>query len=171
MLKGLTKSLRGPTYPQGASSFNQTVNDPMLFDQEVHQPFDDFARATFFDRSDDRLGRLAEINKSQMEQAMREMKGFARTDAGFNNQRKLIRKAGAGRSTEKKAGLRPMLGAETGRRFSPTKVHEDKLSGLRLEKQAVSSEMIDERKPRPYGSTSFHFTGMWNQEHDYASSL
>ena len=124
-----------------------------------------------FDRSDDRLGRLAEINKSQMEQAMREMKGFARTDAGFNNQRKLIRASGAGRSTDKKEKLRPMFVDEPGQRFSPTKVHEDKLSGLRIEKQAVSSEAIEERKGRPYGSTSFHFTGMWNQDHDYTSSL
>ena len=37
----------------------------------------------FFDNSDDRLGRLAEINKNQMEQAMCEMTNFARTDSGF----------------------------------------------------------------------------------------
>ena len=62
----------------------QPFDDPIHFDEEVPQTIDDFARATFFDRSDDRLGRLAEINKSQMQQAMRDMRGFARTDAGFN---------------------------------------------------------------------------------------
>jgi len=51
-------------------------------------------RMTFFvDRSDDRLGQLAEINKTQLEQALRDVKSFARTDAGFNN-RMLQRQAG-----------------------------------------------------------------------------
>lgn len=60
-----------------------------FFDNEVPSQLDNFARATFLDKSsDDRLGRLAEINKSQMEQAMREMRGFARTDAGFNSNEK-----------------------------------------------------------------------------------
>ena len=57
-----------------------------MFDQDVPGLLEEFARATIFDKSsDDRLGRLAEINKSQMEQAMRELRGFARTDSGFNN--------------------------------------------------------------------------------------
>ena len=55
-----------------------------FFDKDVPGQLEEFARATFFDKlSDDRLGRLAEINKSQMEQAMRELRGFARTDSGF----------------------------------------------------------------------------------------
>mmetsp|Transcript_33261 Transcript_33261/g.41123 ORF Transcript_33261/g.41123 Transcript_33261/m.41123 type:complete len:81 (-) Transcript_33261:1185-1427(-) len=80
-----------------------------------------------------------------MEQAMRDIRGFARTDAGFNQNRKLIRKNGNGRSTDKKDNhFKPMFEVDTGRRFSPTKINEDKLSGLRLDKQAVSSELIDE---------------------------
>lgn len=47
---------------------------------------------TFLDRtngfgfSDDKLGRLAEINKGQLENALRDMNKFARTDAGFKRQ-------------------------------------------------------------------------------------
>lgn len=65
----------------------------MTFDEEVPQTVEDFARATFLDRSEDRLGRLAEINKSQMQQAMCDMRGFAKTSAGFNNNRKLVKKS------------------------------------------------------------------------------
>ena len=48
---------------------------------------------TFFDKTnalgfkdDDKLGRLAEINKTQLENALRDMNNFARTDAGFKRQ-------------------------------------------------------------------------------------
>jgi hypothetical protein len=47
---------------------------------------------TFFDRSnavgfsDDKLGRLAEINKTQLRSALKDLNGFAKTDAGFNRQ-------------------------------------------------------------------------------------
>lgn len=51
----------------------------------------DFARVTYFDRSaafgfsgEDKLGRLAEINKHQLESAMREMHGFRNTENNFN---------------------------------------------------------------------------------------
>ena len=53
-------------------------------------PPDDYQRVTFFDRSnafgfsEDKLGRLAEINKSQLQSALRDLNSFARTDAGFN---------------------------------------------------------------------------------------
>lgn len=62
-----------------------------FFDKEVPQT-DEYQRVTFFDRSnafgfsEDKLGRLAEINKSQLESALRDLNSFARTDAGFNRQ-------------------------------------------------------------------------------------
>ena len=73
---------------------------------------------TFFDRSngfgssDDRLGRLAEINKTQLENALRDMKSnFARTDAGFNRQ--LV-------NTKNKTRLDPIVsGLESRRHYSP----------------------------------------------------
>jgi len=53
---------------------------------------EDYLRATFLDKTngfggfsaDDKLGRLAEINKTQLDNALRDMNTFARTDAGFN---------------------------------------------------------------------------------------
>jgi hypothetical protein len=45
-----------------------------------------FDRSNAFGFSEDKLGRLAEINKTQLEQALKDMNGFARTDAGFNRQ-------------------------------------------------------------------------------------
>lgn len=67
-----------------------TINDPLLFDEEVPTNEFNHARVTFFvDRSEDRLGRLAEINKTQLEQALRDVKSFARTDAGFNQRQSL----------------------------------------------------------------------------------
>ena len=83
--------IKGPA----ASHNNSMMVDPgqtigaNFFDKEMPQQ-NDFARVTFFDRSnelgfsDDKLGRLAEINKTQLEQALRDM-SFARTDAGFNH--------------------------------------------------------------------------------------
>ena len=70
---------------------------------------EDYARATFYDKNDDRLGRLAEINKSQMEQAMRDMKGFSKTESGFNASRSLIRKPSEARTDQKKDMGRPLL--------------------------------------------------------------
>ena len=58
---------------------------------------------------------------------MREMKGMARTDADFNNNRMLVR------NSDKKE-LKPLFEHEKGKRFSPSKINNDKISGLRLEK-------------------------------------
>ena len=55
------------------------------------------------------------------------MKGMARTDAGFNNNRMLVR------NSDKKE-LKPLFEHEKGKRFSPSKINNDKISGLRLEK-------------------------------------
>lgn len=85
---------------------------------------------------------------------MRDLRGFARTDAGFNSNRQLVP-----RSDKKE--LKPLLEAEKGQRFSPSKINEAKLSRLRLEKQAHSMEMIEDQR-RPYGSTAFNFQGMSN---------
>lgn len=68
--------------------FSQTITGD-FFDAEMPQQ-NDYARVALFDRSnalgEDKLGRLAEVNKTQLEQALRDMNGFARTDAGFNRQ-------------------------------------------------------------------------------------
>jgi len=45
-----------------------------------------FDRSNAFGGSDDKLGRLAEVNKSQLDSALRDLSNFARTDAGFNRQ-------------------------------------------------------------------------------------
>ena len=60
---------------------------------------------------------------------MIDVRGFARTDAGFNrnNTRKLLKKSD-------KKELKPLKEVEKGQRFSPAKMNEAKISGLRLEK-------------------------------------
>ena len=101
ILKGLTRSFRGPGHhnTHGIGSFNQTLGD-QFFEDDLPQTVEDYARATFYDKSDDRLGRLAEINKSQMEQALRDIKGFSKTEAGFNNSRSMIKKPSDARTNE-----------------------------------------------------------------------
>ena len=92
LLKELTRSLvKGPNGTT-AKLFNPnaTTND-QFFDREVPQQ-DEYQRVNFFDRSnafgfsEDKLGRLAEINKTQMQSALRDLSQFTRTDAGFNRQ-------------------------------------------------------------------------------------
>ena len=89
---------------------------------------------TFFDRSnalgfsEDKLGRLAEINKTQLEQALRDMNSFARTDAGFNRQ--IFQKGSVSNKTNR---LNPIINATSeSRRFSPQKLRSDKMSDLKL---------------------------------------
>ena len=79
----------GKVNVDGLFSANTSQKNNEFFDQEV--PLGkEYERVTFFDRSnalgfsEDKLGRLAEINKTQLDQALRDMNNFARTDAGFN---------------------------------------------------------------------------------------
>ena len=68
ILNGLSRSLRGPNHHQTQieNYLDPSGSEPINFNDDVPTSMEDFARATFFDKSDDRLGRLAEINKSQM---------------------------------------------------------------------------------------------------------
>ncbi len=80
-----------------------------------------FDRSNAFGFSEDKLGRLAEINKTQLEQALKDMNGFARTDAGFN--RALYQKGNVNNSQK----INPIKAQESPnmRRFSPQKLQSD----------------------------------------------
>ena len=108
IIKGLTRRLiRGGTQDQkppnlamsgsgsmGTTMYNQVPGEnSKFFDKELphnQNDNDDFYRDARFDQSnalgwsDDKLGKLAEINKTQLETALRDMNNFARTDAGFH---------------------------------------------------------------------------------------
>ena len=125
--------IRGPAPSNTIGIFNSSQGfQDNLFDREVPQT-DEYQRVTFFDRSnalgfsEDKLGRLAEINKTQLEQALRDMNSFARTDAGFNRQ--IFQKG----SVNNKTRLNPIVNAnDSSRRFSPQKIRTDKMSDLKL---------------------------------------
>lgn len=94
ILKHLNRSLmRGPADNKNSAMYTipSTTITENFFDAEVAKP-DDYQRVTFFDRSnafgfsEDKLGRLAEINKSQLQSALKDLNSFAKTDAGFNRQ-------------------------------------------------------------------------------------
>ena len=92
LLKELTRSLvKGPNGTTNKLFNPNMTTNGQFFEQEVPQQ-DEYQRVTFFDRSnafgfsEDKLGRLAEINKTQMQSALRDLNSFTRTDAGFNRQ-------------------------------------------------------------------------------------
>lgn len=76
------------TLPMSSTFYHQSTNENNEYQYDDIR--NDFARVTYFDKSaafgmsDDKLGRLAEINKQQMEQALREVDNFRRTDNTFN---------------------------------------------------------------------------------------
>ena len=86
---------------------------------------------------------------------MRDMRNFARTDAGFKKNRKIVKSSIKNELTTGKKELKPLQEIEKGHRFSPTKFDKEKFSALRLEKQAHSTEYVDEQ--RQNGQTSFNF--------------
>jgi hypothetical protein len=84
---------RGASYGQKIQPMSNTFYHQSTSENNEYQYDDlrnDFARVTYFDKSaafgmsDDKLGRLAEINKQQMEQALRDVDNFRRTDNTFN---------------------------------------------------------------------------------------
>ena len=89
LLKGFTKSFLGS--PDSRKPVTFSPNQTMYFGDPDPRSEERYDRVNFLDRTDafggeDKLGRLAEINKSQLHQALREVNNFARTDAGFNRQ-------------------------------------------------------------------------------------
>ena len=135
----------GTTIGAAMFSANQTVGaNNKFFDKEIGAQ-DNFQRDPRFDQSnalgwsDDKLGRLAEINKTQLETALRDMNNFARTDAGFHRQ---VMKKGS--ATNNRNRLNPIVNknGQAARHFSPQKVRTENsaaISSLRLDKQPASS--------------------------------
>ena len=98
VLKGLNrKIINGPSI-NGMLSPNKTMDQ--FFDTDITNSDNDYQRVAFFDQSnamgfstnEDKLGRLAQINKTQLDQALRDINNFAQTDAGFK--RKFFPKSG-----------------------------------------------------------------------------
>ena len=56
--------------------------------------------------ADDKLGRLAEINKTQLNQALRDINNFAKTSAGFNQQ--LYKNVSSNNDKNKQPPLTPL---------------------------------------------------------------
>ena len=74
-----------------------------FFDSDIaNNNNNDYQRVAFFDQSnamgfssnEDKLGRLAQINKTQLETALRDINILAQTDAGFK--RRFFPKSGGG---------------------------------------------------------------------------
>lgn len=90
LVNQVRKTLAGRSGPKAAS--NPMSNTFYQSDPTDSTAEDlDFARVTYFDRSaafgfsgEDKLGRLAEINKHQLESVMRDMHGFRNTENNFN---------------------------------------------------------------------------------------
>jgi hypothetical protein len=74
---------------------NKAMKDDWIFGEDDNQTGDDsFARNTIYNQtkgfgfgSDNNLGVLAEINKSQMQQAMGNLNQFGRTEYAAHNRR------------------------------------------------------------------------------------
>lgn len=94
-----------------------------------------------------------------MQQAMRDLRGFARTDAGFNTNRLPAKKNVSGKINNKK-DLKPLFEIKKAPIcFSPDGIKEAKLSSMRHNKHSLSSEML-ETQIRPQG-TSMNLQTKW----------